>query len=272
MSPGAVSGLSGSDGRRARLGRERTAAQLRRQQRLEAEAQEQLGPTLGPAGRPMGEAAMAMWRRRQADAYLALPPWRRAWRTWVSWSRLQRGIAVLALAPAWALMWLPLRMLGLMPVEASKAGVAAFVVAAPLAALAPPRQQGRFAVPLPDTGGAPWHGSRRAAALRRGVLLVVAALVAALAVLATVGPGHLQSLPGDHVTFAARQARAATAAAAVDAACGRPVAADARPIGGDRYAVAVAGGGEAQVRLLPVGFAETGPRARVIGTPPCPAP
>jgi hypothetical protein len=270
VTPHAVRGLPGADGRRARLGRERTAAQLRRQARLEEEAQEQLGPTLGPAGRPMGEAAMALWRRRQADAYLALPPWRRAWRTWVSWSRLQRGMAVLALAPAWALAWLPLRMLGLVPVEASKAGVAAFVVAAPVAALVPPRPRGRFADPLPDAGGAPWRGSRQARAVTRGLVLAAVAVVAALAALATVGPGGFRSLPGDHLTFAARQARAATAEAAVDAACGRPVAGDARPLGGDRYAVPVAGGGEALVRLLPVGFADTGPRARVAGTPPCP--
>ena len=69
--------------RRERLSRERTAAQLRRQARLEGEVAEQLEPLLGPAGRPVGESAMALWRRRQVDAYLALPPWTRARRTWV---------------------------------------------------------------------------------------------------------------------------------------------------------------------------------------------
>ena len=102
MSRGAAGGLSRAGGRRDRLRRERTAGQLRRQARLEAEAQEQLGPTLGPAGRPMGEAAMALWRRRQADAYLALPPWRRAWRTWASWGRVHRAAVVLAGASHWA--------------------------------------------------------------------------------------------------------------------------------------------------------------------------
>jgi hypothetical protein len=170
VSGGAAGGLPRAPGqRRDRLRRERTDAQLRRQVHLEAEAQEQLGPTLGPAGRPMGEAAMALWRRHQADAYLALPPWRRAWRTWVSWGRPHRAAVVLALAAAWTVVCLPLRMLGLASLGASQAGVAA-------------------------------------------------------------------------------------AQAAVDAACGAPVAGAARPLGDGRYAVAVRGGGDATVRLLPVGF------------------
>ena len=53
--------------RRERLRRERTAAQLRRQARLEAEVAEQLEPLLGPAGRPVGDAAMALWRRRRVE-------------------------------------------------------------------------------------------------------------------------------------------------------------------------------------------------------------
>ena len=156
--------------RRERLGRERTAAQLRRQARLEAEVVEQLGPTLGPAGRPMGEAAMALWRRRTVDAYLGLPPWRRAWLTWVSWSRVQRLLAVLALAPLWTVVCLPLRMLGLASLEASQIGVAVIAAAAPLAALAPPRRRGRFVDPLPDAAGAPWRGSRAARTARRALM------------------------------------------------------------------------------------------------------
>ncbi|MGE0027691.1 MAG: hypothetical protein AB7U07_11375, partial [Thermoleophilia bacterium] len=195
MSPDAVRGPAGVGGRRERLGRERTAAQLRRQAWLEAEAQEQLGPTLGPAGRPMGEAAMAMWRRRQADAYLSLPPWRRAWRTWVSWGRWRRLVAFLGLAAAWTVVCLPLRMLGLAPLEASQAGVAVLAAAAPLAALAPPRPRGRFAVPLPQEPGAPWRGSRRARGAGRRVRAAGAGALAALAGLGFVGPGSPLARP-----------------------------------------------------------------------------
>ena len=72
MRGGAAGGLSRPGGRRDRLRRERTAGQLRRQARLEAEAQEQLGPTLGPAGRPMGEAAMAGTARPLGDGRYAV--------------------------------------------------------------------------------------------------------------------------------------------------------------------------------------------------------
>ena len=271
MSRGAVPGLGGAGGRRARLGRERTAAQLRRHARLEAEAQEQLGPTLGPAGRPVGETAMALWRRRQADAYLALPPWRRAWRTWVSWGRAHRLVAVLGLAAAWTVVCLPLRMLGLASLGASQVGVAVLAAAAPLAALAPPRPRGRFAGPQAAEGGAPWRGSRRARAAGRLLLAAGVVALAALAVMAIVGPGSPQAPPAGRETPAARHAGVTAAQAAVDAACGAPVAGTARPLGGGRYAVAVRGGGEATVALLPVGFDRTGPRARVVGTAPCPA-
>ncbi len=270
MSPGAVRGLGGVGGRRARLRRERTAAQLRRHAQLEAEAQEQLGPTLGPAGRPMGDAAMALWRRRQADAYLAMPPWWRARRTWVSWGRGQRLLAVLGLAAAWTVVCLPLRMLGLASLEASQVGVAVLAAAAPLAALAPPRPRGRFAGSLPEEAGAPWRGSRRARAAGRLLMAAGVVALAALAVMAIVGPGSPQAPPAGRETPAARHAGVSAAQAAVDAACGAPVAGAARPLGRGRYAVEVRGGGEATVALLPVGFDRPGPRARVEGTAPCP--
>ena len=272
MTSRAARGLPGpAASRRERLGRERTAAQLRRQARLEVEVVEQLGPTLGPAGRPMGEAAMALWRRRRVDAYLSLPPWRRAWRTWVSWSRVQRGVTVLALAALWTVVCLPLRMLTLASLEVSQIGVAAIAAAAPLAAIAPPRARGRFVDPLPDGPGAPWHGSRSARAAARGLLAAGVLVVAVLVILAVVGPGPAAP-PAGRETPAARHAGAFAARSAVDAACGMPVAGRVTPVGDRRYAVAIEGGGTATVALRAVGFTSTGPRAEVVGAVPCPAP
>ncbi|HTI32547.1 MAG TPA: hypothetical protein VL422_02655, partial [Miltoncostaea sp.] len=166
----------------------------------------------------------------------------------------------------------PLRMLGLASLGASHGGVAVLALAAPLVALAPPRPRGRFAgVAAYAEPGAPWRASRAARAVRLLLPVGAVALVAALVLLATVGPGSLQAPPAGRETPAARHAGVVAARAAVDAACGAPVAGTARPQGDGRYAVAVRGGGEAIVESLPVGFAAHGPRARVVGAAPCPA-
>ncbi|HTI35397.1 MAG TPA: hypothetical protein VL422_17095, partial [Miltoncostaea sp.] len=120
--------------------------------------------------------------------------------------------------------------------------------------------------------GAPWRGSRQARLVRRLLIAGAVAAVGALALLAALGPGGVQAPPAGRETPAARHAGVAAARAAVDAACGAPVAGAARPVGDGRYAVAIRGGGEATVASLPVGFAMRGPRARVVGTAPCPAP
>lgn len=173
----------GVSDRRDRLGRERTAAQLRREARLAAEVAEQLEPLLGPAGRPTGEAAMAAWRRRHVEAYVGQPPWRRLWRTWRAWARLQRAATMVALTGLWTLVCLPLQLLGLAGVGASKAGVAVLLALAPVAALAPPRPRGRFTDPLP----AP-RGRRRGSRAARRIAYV--ALAGALAGVVALGFGR----------------------------------------------------------------------------------
>ncbi len=160
--------------RRDRLRRERTAAQLRRQARLEAEVVEQLEPLLGPAGRPVGETSMALWRRRQVEAYLALAPWRRARRTWTSWGPVRRALALLAAAALWTVVCLPLRMLGLASLEASQIGVAVLAAAAPLAAFVPPHRRGRLADPPASADRPPWRGSRASLAALRLLAVGVA--------------------------------------------------------------------------------------------------
>jgi hypothetical protein len=272
MSSRVARGLPGAAAaRRDRLSRERTAAQLRRQARLEAEVVEQLGATLGPAGRPMGEAAMTLWRRRRADAYLELPPWRRARLTWVSWGHVHRAVIVLGLAALWTVICLPLRMLGLASLEASQIGVAAIAAAAPLAAFVPPRSRGRF-VDLPETRGAPWRGSRAARSGARMLLAAAVAVLALVALLAVLGPGPAPA-PDARVTPAARHADVVAARAAVATACGAPVAGRVTPAGDDLYAVAIDGGGTARVAISrEVGFSTPGPRAEVVGPVRCPAP
>ena len=268
MTSRVVHGLSGAAAaRRDRLERERTAAQLRRQRELEREVAEQLEPLLGPAGRPVGETAMALWRRRQVDAYLALPPWRRAWRTWVSWDRLRRGLAVLAVAVAWTLVLLPLRMLGLAGLGVSQAGVAVAACAAPLVALLPPPRRGRFAHSLPAPG-APWRRSRAAVRLARAGAIVAVLAIVALAALVVLGPG-LATAPHGRITPAARAADAVLVRQAVGARCGPDLPVRLAPVDESHYRVSV---GAAPPQVLGVsrdgGF---GSGARhVIGVVACP--
>lgn len=264
--------LPGASARRERLSRERTASQLRRQARLEAEVVEQLEPLLGPAGRPVGETAMTLWRRRRVDAYLSLSPLQRARRTWVSWGRVRRAATVLALAPLWTVVCLPLRMVSLASLEVSHAGVAALALAAPIAAFVPPRsRRGRFVDPLPEPRP-PWRGSRAAATGAR--LLALGAIVAlvAVALLAALGPGAA-SPPEGRVTPAARHADVVTVRRVVAEACGAvPVAVE--PVTLHRYAARMAGGGTLTVAITGgTGFAATGDRAQLEGgAAACPAP
>ena len=259
--------------RRERLRRERTEAQLRRQARLEHEVAEQIEPLLGPAGRPVGETAMALWRRRQVDAYLALPPWRRAWRTWVSWGRLRRATAVLAAAALWTVACLPLRMLGLASLEASQIGVAAIAAAAPVAAFVPLARRGRMVDPLPSAARPPWRGSRRAVAAVRALVAGAALAVVVVAVLATVGPGSPQPPPEGRMTPAARVADAALVTEAATAACG-VAPARVEPAGDDRWSAVLPDGARATVAVVrDGGFAEASWRGRILDGPPaCTAP
>jgi len=257
--------------RRDRLRRERTEAQLRRQARLEAEVVEQIEPLLGPAGRPVGDAAMALWRRRRVDAYLALPPWRRAWRTWVSWGRVRRALAVLAAAALWTVVCLPLRMLGLATLEASQIGVAALAVAAPLASLVPLGRRGRFADPLPTAGRPPWRGSRGHLVALRLTAAAAAAAAAAVVLLVLVGPGSVQSVPDTLETPAAREADAALVREAVAAACG-VVPARVEPAEGGRWSAVLPDGSREILSIVRGGgVAKQGDAARVVDRPACSA-
>ncbi len=248
MSSRAARGLPGvAAARRERVERERTAAQLRRQEALEAEVVEQLEPLLGPAGRPVGETAMALWRRRRVDAYLALPPWQRAWRTWMAWGRVRRGLAVLGAGLAWTLLLLPLRIFSLASLEASQAGVAIALIAAPIVALLPPARRGRFVDPLP-AGGAPWRRSRRAGVFARTLVLVGLLVVAVVAVLAMLGPGVAQP-PQARITAAARAADLALIREAVAIDCGSGVETRVTPVNTARYRVTTAAGAASTVEV-----------------------
>ena len=248
MNSRAARGLPGvAAARRERIERERTAAQLRKQEALEVEVVEQLEPLLGPAGRPVGETAMTLWRRRRVDAYLALPPWQRAWRTWVSWGRVRRGLTVLAVGMAWTLLLLPLRIFSLASLEASQAGVAIALIAAPIVALLPPARRGRFVDPLPEAG-APWRRSRRAGALARTLALLAVFVIAVFAVLAALGPGVAQP-PQARITAAARSADLALIRQAVAIDCGPAVVATVTPVGTDLYRVTTAPGGATTVAV-----------------------
>ncbi len=239
--------LPGLAARRERLGRERTAAQLRRREVLEAEVAEQLEPLLGPAGRPVGDTAMTLWRRHRVDAYLALPPWTRARRTWVSWGFGRRALAVLALAALWTVVCLPLRMLGLASLQASQIGVAAIVAAAPLLAAVPPRRAGRFAAPLPP-GGPPWRGSRASVTAAGFLALAGVCGLVLVALLAILGPGPAAP-PAARITPAARHADLAIVGQALRAQCASPLAGDITPVGDRRYRASLADGSVVNVAI-----------------------
>lgn len=259
---------TGHGGNRERRRRERTAAQLRREAGLLGEIAEQLEPLLGPAGRPTGAAAMSAWRRRQADAYLALPPWRRGWRTWVSWARPQRAAAAVALTGLWTLWCLPLQFLGLVGSGVSRAGVATLLALAPVAALAPPRPRGRFARALPPVGDR-WRGSR---ASRR-----VAAAALALAVAGATAPAALVALGvGGGPTGLDAAAPALEAAAvreAVAATCGLTGGVAVEVLRPGRFRAVLPGGERVTVGMLRGRVEDRGGlRARLAGgAAACPA-
>lgn len=253
-------------GRRERLRRERTAARLRRREWLEAEVAAQMEPLLGPAGGPRGEGAAALWRRAQVDAYLALPPWRRAWRTWASWGPARRAATAVAACALWTVACLPLRMTGLAGLRPSQLGVAVLLAAAPVAALVPPRRRGRFARP-PEAPGPPWSASRAARAARRAA----AALVALLAAAAVLGPGG-DPRAGSPGTGAALRADERVVRDALAAACGPGAVPEAiAPLDARRYSAAMPGGGRAVVEVAWSGRAPAGSGAghgEVVVAPP----
>jgi hypothetical protein len=268
----ASSPIGRPSGRRERLARERTEGMLRRQAQLESEFAEQLEPLLGPAGGPVGGTARAIWRRRRVDAYLALPPWRRAARTWTAWGRVHRATTVLALAALWTVACLPLRMLGLASLEVSQIGVAVIACLAPVAAVIPPGRRGRFARPLPEAAP-PWRGSRHGRTLLHAGSGVLAVAAIALGVLAVAGPGPA-SPPEGRITAAARQADVRLVDREVARLCGPAAVATVSPDGLHRYAVAVDGGGGSRADVVRTGgFDDAGGRAVIAaGVAVCPAP
>ncbi len=254
----------GIGSRRDRLGRERTSGELRREARLTAEVAAQLEPLLGPAGRPTGATAMSVWRRRQVDAYLALPPWRRAWRSWTDWGRLRRTAATVALTGAWTLLCLPLQLLGLAGTTTSQIGVAALLALAPVAALAPPRPRGRFEAPLPPVAGR-WRGSRAADRLR-----LTAAAAACLGVVLAIAVATLGLGPGtpSGLDAPAPALEAAAVRDAVAAACGIDAGVGVEVLRPGRYEAVLPGGARVTVGMLRGRVADRGgERARVVGGP-----
>ncbi|MGD9695278.1 MAG: hypothetical protein AB7V42_06420 [Thermoleophilia bacterium] len=255
--------------RTERVRRERDVARLRRQRALEAEVAEQLEPRLGPAGRPVGDAAMALWRRTQVDAYLAMAPWRRAWRTWRAWGPLRRAVTLLPAACAWTVLCLPLRMVGVVDLAVSQAGCLALAAAAPIAAFVPPGRRRRFEAELPPPGP-PWRASPAARRWRAALAAAAAAIAVALGLLAALGPG-----PGDPAsgTLFAPDARADRVVVrnTVALACGRPVEVRVRPLGDRRYLATVAGGGRAIVEVVFSGRSPVGAgsgHGQIVGRPP----
>lgn len=261
---------AGPVGRSERLRRERTAARLRRREWLEAEVAAQMEPLLGPAGGPRGEGATALWRRAQVDAYLALPPWRRAWRTWASWGPARRAATPVAAGALWTVACLPLRMTGLAGLRPSQLGVAVLLAAAPVAALVPLRSRGRFAR-APEAPGPPWSASRGACAARRGAVALAAVLVALLAAAAVLGPGG-DPTAGSPATAAALRADERVVRDALAAACGPGAVPRAiAPLDPRRYAAAMPGGGRAVVEVAWSGRAPAGSGAghgEVVVAPP----
>lgn len=258
--------------RRRRLERERTQARLRKREGLEAELREQREGELGPQGRPMGEAAMRLWRDRRVDDYLNLPPWQRAWRTWQSWGWVRRALAALAVVVMWPVLMLPLRMAGLVDVRATEWGVIALLCAVPLAAVTPPWRRGRFQALAEGTGPA-WSASRRAASLRRGAGLAATVALAVFAVLLALQPGSPDA--GERQTAAHFRADRIVVEHTVAGACGGPVPVEVRHLSGDRYAAALPDGTEAQVEVIWPGRSPVGTGAghgEIVGAPPsCPA-
>jgi hypothetical protein len=231
--------------RRERRERERTAQRLRTFDALEAEVREQAEPPVGSAERPVGEAALRVWRRQRVEAHLALPPWVRAWRAWCAWGAVRRAGAVLVLAIAWTVVCLPLRAAGLATFETSSTGFAALAALAPLATAIPPWRRGRFARP-PEPSGPPWRSSRRAGRLARVGIASAATALVAITVLAVRGPGVDQAGPG-RLTAAHHLADHLVVDHVLSTACRRPIETEVRWLGGERYRAVLPGGAHAVV-------------------------
>jgi hypothetical protein len=174
------------------------------------------------------------------------------------WGFGRRLPAGLALAVLWTVLCLPLRAAGIASFGTSTAGVAVLAALAPLAAVLPPWRRGRFDR-APDPVGPPWRGSRRAVALARVGVAVALAAGALLLGLAAAGPGLDQSGPG-RLTAAHHAADRATVLQVLAAACGRPVSARVRWLGGPRYEAALPGGGRAEVDVARAALLGARPR------------
>ncbi len=254
--------------RRDRLARERTRGQLERQRDLEAQAAEQSAGDLGPAGRPVSASQAAVWRRDQVAAYLALPPWRRAWLTWKQWGHLRRLAIAIAIVPLWPVLVLPLRMTGLATVEVSRTGVIVLLALVPVAVLTPPGRRDRFSH---DLGRArpPWGGSRVAARYRRALVAGGAVLALGVGVAAWLGPGPEDLGAGERSTAAARADRIVVENTLAER-CDQPVIRSQR-VGGERYRATLANGEMAEVEIDWPGRAPRGTGAghgRIVGPAP----
>ena len=210
--------------------------------------------------------------RAQATAYLALPPWRRAWLTWQSWGRLRRAAAVLAVACVWTVVLLPLRMLGLATVEASQLGVAVLALAAPVAAFVPLRRLGRFERELPPPGP-PWRSSRKAVRIRRVAVLLSLGLIVAFGLAAWIGPGLREADRGAS-TETGERANQIVVERVVAGICEGVAPVEIRRTGPELYAATLANGQTARVRVEFSGRAPSGSGAGygvLVGpTPRCP--
>ncbi len=263
-----ASGTGPAASRRRRLERERNHSRLRRREALEVELREQREGELGPQGRPMGEAAVRLWRDRRVDDYLNLPPWWRAWRTWQTWGWLRRALAALCVVAMWPVLMLPLRMAGLVDVRATEWGVIALLCLVPLAAVTPPWRRGRFQGLSEGTGPA-WSASRRAASLRRAAGLAATAAFALIAVLVAVQPGSPNA--GERQSAAHFRADRVVVESTVASVCGATVPVEVRHLAGDRYAAALPDGTEAQVEVIWPGRAPVGTGAghgEIVGPAP----
>lgn len=255
--------------RRDRLELERIHRLRQKREALDVEVRRHLQPQLGPAGRPMDDAGLRMWRRRQVDAYLAAPPWQRAWRTWRSWSVPHRLLIAALGAVLWTVAILPLRIVGVASLHTSEVGLAALLLAAPGLALVPPWQVPRFVLPVAEVDTS-WQRSRISRSWRRLAWGAGGLVVAGLGALALFGPGP--GMPRTPQTAAHVAADEAVVRTVIANACGRSVV----PVGigwrgGDNYVATLANDARVNVEVLWSGRSPTGIWAgggRIVGPRP----
>jgi hypothetical protein len=210
----------------------------------------------------------AVWRRDQVAAYLALPPWRRAWLTWKQWGHLRRLVVAVAIVPLFPVLMLPLRMTGLATAEVSRLGVIVLLALVPIAVLTPPGRRDRFSRdlgrPLP-----PWGGSRASLRLRRAAIATATALAFGVGVAAWLGPGP-EDLSLGNRSAAAERADRIVIERTVAEACDEQIVESER-VAGERYRVTLANGQVTAVEIDWPGRAPSGTGAghgRLVGPPP----